>query len=88
MNLKQVFDEGTNEQKRLLFRTYIRRMAYDPDTGDTTVVFYPPYLQEDMKRGPNGPRYISAGAGSPTHIVCTAPGPEIVLPVPCGRSLP
>ena len=50
-NLKNVFSEGTNEQKRLLYRTYIRRMVHDPDTGDITVVFYPPYLQENIKRG-------------------------------------
>ena len=50
LGLKRAYQEGTNEQKPILFRTYIRRMELGPETGEITVVFYPHYLQENMKR--------------------------------------
>ena len=65
-NLKSIYESGTNEQKRILFKTYIRRMELDPDSGQINVTFYPYYLQEEMKRGNNVPRFISCGAGDRT----------------------
>jgi hypothetical protein len=38
-NLKSIYEFGTNEQKRNLFKTYIRRMEYDPETNQVNVVF-------------------------------------------------
>lgn len=32
-DLKKIYENGTNEQKRTLFKTYIRRMQFDPDTN-------------------------------------------------------
>jgi hypothetical protein len=39
-NLKQIYEHGTNEQKRTLFKTYIRRMEFDPESNQVHVVFY------------------------------------------------
>lgn len=60
------YKTGTNEQKRMLFRTYIRRMKFDPENNKINVVFYPPYLAENIKRGNNLPRNISIGAAGGT----------------------
>lgn len=66
LNLKKIFESGTNEQKRNLFKTYIRRMELDPDNRQVNVTFYPFYLQENIERGETSPRYISSGAGKRT----------------------
>lgn len=74
-NLKSLYNAGTNEQKRLLFRTYIRRLAFDPQTRQITIVFYPFYLQESIKRGTEASRYITYGAGGGNRTR-TGQGPE------------
>ncbi|MCL6611536.1 MAG: recombinase family protein [Peptococcaceae bacterium] len=65
-NFKNIYQSGTNEQKRILFKTYIRHMELDPDNKRVNVTFYPYYLQEKIKRGNNFPHYISGGVGGGT----------------------
>lgn len=65
-NLKQIYDSGSNEQKRTLYKTYIRRMEFDPDKNHLNIVFYPNYVQEKVKREDFSPRYISGGVGRGT----------------------
>lgn len=66
VNIKKVFESGTNEQKRTLYKTYIRCMELDPDKGEVNVTFYPNYVQEKLKRGDNSPLHISTGVGGGT----------------------
>ncbi len=65
-NLKKIYDSGTNEQKRTLFKTYIRNMELDPELDTINIVFYPPDLHEKIKRGEDSPRYLSSGVGRGT----------------------
>ncbi|MEW6182269.1 MAG: recombinase family protein [Bacillota bacterium] len=65
-NTRKVFESGTNEQKRTLFKTYIRHMELDSDTGIVNVTLYPLYLQEKLKRGDNSSLHISTGVGGGT----------------------
>jgi len=57
-NLKTIYDSGSNEQKRTLFKTYIRKMDLDPELDIINIVFYPPDIQEKIKRGAISPRSI------------------------------
>lgn len=62
LNLRALFKSGTNEQKRTLFKTYIRQMVMDPENNQIHVIFYPPYLEQKIKHGKDFPCYISDGA--------------------------
>jgi len=42
-NFKTIYELGTNEQKRQLFKTYIKRMELDPENMRVNVVFYASY---------------------------------------------
>ena len=50
-NLKQIYESGTNEQKRTLFKTYIRWMELDPELNQIFIALYPVYVEEKVKRG-------------------------------------
>lgn len=65
-NLRELFKSGTNEQKRMLYKTYIRRMELDTQNNKLNVYFYPNYLQENLKRGYDNPRHITVGAAEGT----------------------
>ncbi len=64
LDIRNIYNAGTNEQKRTLFKTYIRNMILDPENGQVNVVFYPHYLQKTIESGNGSPLNISSGAGS------------------------
>ena len=53
LDIRNVYNAGTNEQKRTLFKTYIRNMVLDTENGQVNVVFYPHYLQEPLRHLPS-----------------------------------
>ncbi len=65
-NLKDIYENGTNEQKKTLFKTYIRTMVFDPALNLIQVILYPDLLIEKVKRGDLSPRSISSGVGRGT----------------------
>jgi len=56
---------GTTEEKWPLIRTYVKRIEFYPKNNVVSVVFYPPYLAETIKREQELPR-ISYGVGGGT----------------------
>ncbi|MFU8842138.1 MAG: hypothetical protein ACNA8R_15770, partial [Nitriliruptoraceae bacterium] len=62
----EIYEHGTNEQKKNLFKTYIRSMIFVPDLNLVQVTLYPDYLIEKVKRGDLSPRSISSGVGRGT----------------------
>jgi hypothetical protein len=70
-NLKQIYENGTNEQKRTLFKTYIRRMEFfDPESNKVNIVFYAPYIQEKLRKGIHSQTYIADHSGNPQNVIC------------------
>jgi hypothetical protein len=68
-NLKQIYEHGTNEQERTLFKTYIRRMVLDPELNQVDVVFYAPYVQEKLRKGIDSQTYIADHSGNPQNVI-------------------
>ncbi|HVJ49632.1 recombinase family protein [Desulfitobacterium sp.] len=67
-DLKKIYENGTNEQKRTLFKTYIRRMQFDPETNQVDVVFYTPYVQEKLRTGAYLQTYIADDVGNAQNV--------------------
>lgn len=65
-NSKRIYESGSNEQRRQLFKTYVRRMELDPDARQVNVTFYPHYLDKKIKREHDYSRCISSGVGDGT----------------------
>lgn len=65
-DLREVYKTGSNEQKRMLFKTYIKKMVFDPANNKVNITFYSNYLAENIKRGNDLPRNISVGAAGGT----------------------
>ena len=63
---KRIYQSGTNEQKRLLFRTYINSMEFDPSLNLVNIAFNPEYLFAKINRGDCSPRSILTGVGRGT----------------------
>lgn len=67
-DLKKIYENGSNEQKRTLFKTYIRRMQFDPDTNTVDVVFYAPYVEEKLRTGDYSQPYIADHCGNTRDV--------------------
>lgn len=65
-DLYKLYDVGTNEQKSMLFKTYIKKLIFDPDLSIVNITFSVENLQEIVKRGDYSPRYTSSGVGRGT----------------------
>ncbi|MHB1419391.1 MAG: recombinase family protein [Bacillota bacterium] len=74
-NLKELFENATYEQKRVLIRTFIKRLEFDPESQKINVVMYTKGLEETIKRG-DYPRCISGGAGDRDRTGTDQPNPQ------------
>jgi site-specific DNA recombinase len=65
-DLHKLYEVGTNEQRSMLYKTYIKKLVFDAKLNKVNITFSVENLQEIAKRGVFTPRYTTNGVGRGT----------------------